>query len=129
MSWFRCKCNHVIDDKYADLPYKGYLYADQDQDRRQSAFEHIADFVTAREHGMQEQFLTRFFGEPYPKDLNVAEVVSDIFDKITGGTESPLYECEQCGRLWLDSNRSETLLTYQPEQETRGVLNSAEEEK
>ncbi len=33
-----------------------------------------------------------------------------------------MYECEQCGRLWLDWPPDRTMVSYVPDEETRGML-------
>jgi hypothetical protein len=122
MSGWRCHCGHIIRDNTDNLPYKARFFADGDQ----WAFDKLVDFyvglIQAREEGRQGEFLTRHFGEGYPQNLTLEEIVGDGMS-VLFAAERLMYECENCGRLYLEPvPRARQLVRYLPESEVRGVL-------
>jgi hypothetical protein len=119
-----CQCGHLIRDTTDNLPYKALFFADGDY---AASFErHItfcAGLIQARDEGRQDEFITSHFGENYPKDLSVEDVVSDNVAGLLAAMGHLMYECENCGRLYLQPFlRKNQYVSYVPEGEVRGVL-------
>ncbi len=126
MSKLRCLCGYIISDQTEDLPYKAEYFADEDYEGSYGAFIHfIAEFIQMEQQGARNAFLATYFGEKYPQDLTVSDIVSDALTGIRVAFGHTIYECENCGRLWLQRIPGKnSYVPYMPETETRGVLKS-----
>lgn len=121
MSKMRCLCGHTIVDQTVPLLYKAEFIADADfEGYSDRFFTFVADLVKARE---QDVFLSNNFGENYPRDLDVSSIVSDDLVGLRVVYGHTMYECENCGRLWIQPDPEKNrFVSYVPEEETRGVL-------
>lgn len=101
MSRLFCTCGHTITDITDYLPYKAYYTPDEDMEQAlHDAEEKYRATVEARERGEVRVFIHPVF--------TVARV---------------MYECEACGRLWLQTERhTNEFVPYQPESAKRGIL-------
>jgi len=130
MSKFGCRCGHVIVDQTDFLPYKAEVLSDQDSERVwDDASAAVAAFCALRTAEERRRWIAAHFDEHYPLDLPDASVIHDI---ITAGMlrhGRTLYECEACGRLWLQLRPDENRwVSYAPEEpQATGVLRSAAE--
>lgn len=129
MSKWPCTCGHIIADSTDYLPYKGYFRADQDQDEYYSVIDQLAEFIHAREIGEQERFFARHYGGKPPTKTDVKDVITSILARSRSRLERIMYECEQCGRLWIDYPQGQTMLAYHPEHDQRGILGTIKEEQ
>lgn len=126
MSRFVCECGHVIVDQTDFLPYKAMFYSDQDTEACvDELIQDIAKFIEAREQGRQDEFLEIGFSKNYPKNLNISDIINDImigYEAVFGRT---IYECEQCGRIWMQTEPgTNEYVSYFPEGEVREILRS-----
>lgn len=130
MSKLRCLCGHVIVDQTDYLPYKAYFIADEDEeDFFQSAVSAIAEFVLVREQGKLEEVYGRRFVEVYSKDSGLKDFLHDTLAAGYVGSGRELYECEQCGRICIQSrDKDEQFFPYRPEKDERGMLRSIRKE-
>jgi hypothetical protein len=123
-----CKCGHIIVDQTDNLPYKGINFADEDDDRSFGKLaEYWADFCLAVKEGKKEEFVTQHFGEGYPNNLEVVDIASDMIGGLLAVFGRQMYECADCGRLWLtarDKEGQRIMASYAPESDIRGVLRS-----
>jgi hypothetical protein len=125
MSKIKCFCGHIIVDQTDNLPYKAHYFADADYQASYEKFiAYCAELIQAREEGRQEEFITNQFGEDYPQqELDVSDYINDGLAGMLAVFGHFMYECEQCGRLWIQPDTFENkYVTYLPEGETRGVL-------
>lgn len=122
---FRCPCGHVIRDQTDSLPYKARFLADEDEEAIfEAAIESLEAFMTARETGKQDEFLGIHFGETYPKEIEMKSILNDLLSGVSLAARS-IYECENCGRIFFEKHPEEArLLSYVPEGESRGALQS-----
>jgi hypothetical protein len=73
--------------------------------------------------GKQNEFLARHFGEEYPKDLSVEDIIGDNVSGLLVAFGHEMFECEHCGRLHIQPILGDgELVSYKPETKTRGVL-------
>jgi hypothetical protein len=128
MSKLACTCGNIIRDQTDFLPYKARWISDQDEDD----FHHtlatvMAEAASALQQGKWQDFLNRQFTSEYPRDLDVQNVLSDLLTSVLIRFSRVLYECEECGRLWLQAEGNQ-FLPFLPEQPQRGVLKKARDQ-
>lgn len=134
MSKFGCTCGHTIKDQTDCLPYKGYIREDEDV---QKPIELLADvlarFIEAREQGQEAAFIHQF--ELSRGELEIyarhtverlagkpmSEVLSELIFPFWSNYDRVIYECEICGRLWVQLGDN-SYVAYQPETHERHVL-------
>lgn len=90
MSKLGCKCGHVIVDQTDRLPYKGSFINAVDED---SYFDEIEAILNS---------LQNF-------NSSAAQSYSQVIDKITSAyiqNSRDIYECTQCGRLWMQTSNN-----------------------
>ncbi|MGH2502310.1 MAG: hypothetical protein ACRDID_07315 [Ktedonobacterales bacterium] len=139
MSSMQCWCGHIISDRTDNLPYKARLGPDEEPFAPASKVaEEIAHYVEAREHNRQVEYLFEHVFQPVYDEhyLNLAQSEAERFAREPlsraftlllshswGGVGGRLvYECEECGRLWVESG--DHYVSYAPETDTRHVLRS-----
>lgn len=105
---FYCNCGNRISDTSDFLSYKGYLLADQDEE----------DYYDAIEQEIKNEKIT--------KDECVSNIVINLGVDYLGRA---LYQCKDCGRLFIEDESGENFYTFVPEGEiNKHVLNSKEGE-
>ena len=138
MSKFGCVCGYTIVDQTDNLPYKAHIREDEDT---QKPIELLVDVLTrlldARQQGRQAEFIRQFelsrgAGESYAegeanalRDNPLEEVLFHVIFPFWNNYDRPIYECEQCGRLWLQlgtNHRNIRWVSYLPEADERHVL-------
>lgn len=101
MSKLTCRCGHVIRDQTDQLPFKASIIRDQDEDRLLGRVGAAAtELVTAAKEGRIDQLIEERFGTNWRPSFRdaVEEIVTQPFiDEM-----SIAYECEACGRIWLN---------------------------
>src|SRR5262245_50232017 len=102
MSKLGCTCGHVIRDQTDFLPYKGRLLRDYDLEAVYDAIERECEaLIAAVVVGDRESWLRRHFLEMYPRDLPNGAVFHDFVCGLLREFMDDVYECEACGRLWV----------------------------
>lgn len=124
---FKCFCGNIIRDQTDNLPHKAEYFADEDYEANYGELvTFLAHLVEATENGEQAAFRETY---PNPKELDIADFISDNIAGFRARFGHHQYECEQCGRLWLQYDpRNNLYASYAPETEIRGVLRSREKE-
>jgi hypothetical protein len=125
MAKLGCTCGHVISDNTDNLPYKAYFLPDEEVYSTLDIFGgEVAEFLEARERGKQIQWLQEHGG--LPRDLTLKRILSRSFLHPIFGAGRMMYECERCGRVWLEASPNENhYLSYVPESARKGVLTHA----
>lgn len=134
MSKFGCTCGHTIKDQTDCLPYKGYIREDEDvQKPIELLAATVARYVEAREQGQEAEFIRQFEiarGEPEDaaqfvvgqlKGKSLSEIVFELIYPFWNNYDRQIYECEICGRLWVQLGDN-SYVAYQPETHERHVL-------
>ena len=130
MSKLRCACGNVIRDQTVDLPYKALFFADADYEAFEKFVDFCGDLIRAREAGRQIEFVKQHFGEGYPSDLDITDIISDDLAGLRAVFGHTMYECETCGRLWINNIiGNNDYYPYVPEGEARGILRSDRHKK
>jgi len=127
MSHIRCVCGHRISDITDFLPYKAYFLPDQDiEEAMEKSIEEAAQFADEWERGEHAGWLREQL-EPYLKEHGLGATIKFIaqhtFNHPTFKFGRPMYECEECGRLWLQKEPVTSMGKYDmPESPARGIL-------
>ena len=120
---FKCTCGHLVADETDGIPNKAKLVPDIEfetySDKADAA---IVDFITSIMDGRREEWMSRHFTEGYPTDLSNAEMLGDILDWIYLGQTKEVYQCDNCGRIWIEKDGVN--MSFMPEGEgSKGILN------
>jgi hypothetical protein len=120
----RCLCDAQIVDQTDFLPYKAAFVPDEDLERYQEPMiRFAADLARAWVDGQREAFLDAHFARSYPRDLDIKSLLSDFWTRQSVAYERRMYECEECGRLYVQTRPDKNeYVTYLPEDAARGVL-------
>jgi hypothetical protein len=109
MSKIGCQCGHVISDNMYIVPYKSSLLKDSD---KVNFFDwvtgEIQSYVLAVQASTATQWLLdRGYGKDYV-DLNLdhGNVLHDHIYSHYLGFNKDVYECEQCGRLHIQTKEN-----------------------
>lgn len=130
-----CICGHVMYDQTDFLPYKARILADEDT---QKPIEILADllarYVEAREQGrgaeiIREAIIREGEGEAWAEEQTpqiekkpLHEVFFDLIFPFWNRYDRQIFECEQCGRLWVQYESERRFVAYMPESDKRHVL-------
>jgi hypothetical protein len=124
MSKLGCTCGHVICDQSDLLPYKGRVLKDQD---REAVLEGIASDVALYIKSLLSEDKGEWIAQfPWLQGKENGAVIWGIMTQYCLKYPVDLYECENCGRLWVQKSvNSQEFVSYVPESsEIRAVLQS-----
>ncbi|WP_339471122.1 hypothetical protein [Pseudomonas sp. EL_65y_Pfl1_R83] len=114
MSKLGCKCGHVITDQTDSLPYKASLLRDEvENEFWEEVHGELKSFVAAAESG-DKVAIAEKFGELTPL-LSATDELQGRISSIYIHRMSTAYECQNCGRLWVQRDASERFVYYVPE--------------
>lgn len=126
MSHMLCTCGHDMPDNTDKLPYAGFAYVLRDQSTDQfwdEVYQDIASFATALAEDRRDAWITERFGERYPHGLANPSVLEDLITGLFGERSLALFQCENCGRLWVQEELYSSLYRpFHPEGEWRDTL-------
>ena len=115
MSKLGCKCGHVITDQTDSLPYKASLLRDEvENECWDEVHRELKPLVEAAESG-DKAMIADAFGELSPW-LSAAETLQDRISSLYTHRMSTAYECQKCGRLWVQKHDSKRFVSYAPEE-------------
>ncbi|MEP0909694.1 hypothetical protein NDI45_02035 [Leptolyngbya sp. GB1-A1] len=124
MSKLGCTCGHIICDQSDSLPYKGRVLKDQDHE---AVLEGIASDVASYIKSLLGKDKGEWIAQsPWLQGKENGAVIWDIMIQYCLKYPVALYECENCGRLWVQKGvKSQDFVSYVPENpEIRAVLQS-----
>lgn len=114
MSKLACTCGNIIRDQTDSLPYKASLIKDQQEER------FIADLaqemnalLTAAKAGSLETHLNEQYGNT-PWSPKATEVCYDIIGSTLLSNSVMAYECQSCGKLWIQKGVN-SFVPFNPE--------------
>ncbi len=101
MSKLGCECGSVISDTTDNIPYKGSIIRDQDDEALyDSVANDISAFIEALLQGKGEEWVRSYFLSGYPVDnIKNEEVVSDIISRHLLSHRLDIYQCMECGSI------------------------------
>lgn len=127
MSKFKCPCGNVISDVLYPCETRGKILRQADDERYYGAVvERIRDFCAAVASDQRSAWIRGSLGKDYPKELDDADVISDLIAACDLSYSILIDECEQCGRLHLQNKPgSPGLVSFAPDVgKYTGVLRS-----
>ena len=132
MSKIKCVCGNIIVDQTDNLPYKAQFFADEDYEASYEKFiAFCVRLIQAKDEDKLSDFIKQEFGEKYPvEQLSLEDFISDSLTGMRATFGHTMYECEVCGRLWVQYNtHKDTFASYMPEGDLRGILSSDKRKK
>ncbi len=61
----------------------------------------LTSFLHAVGTGRRSDWVRGHFGEDYPLNLSDAEVIDDIYSKVSDDKGRSIYQCPKCARLYV----------------------------
>ncbi|GCF11755.1 hypothetical protein [Dictyobacter arantiisoli] len=132
MSKFLCRCGYVIIDQEDYLPYKASFFLDADTNISFERFySYLQDLQIALNEGDIQDFFKKTHGEDVVQEsFSLEDSIAMMFGGLIAVFGHTMYECEQCGRIWLQFHRDmNRFIPFHPESDIRGVLKSDTDEK
>jgi len=126
MSKLKCICGHNIVDQTDFLSYKAEYFSDEDNELYYGKLTSFLEkLVKEPTQDREDQFADGRFTEKHSSRLALSDEINDFLAGLRMIFAHDMYECEQCGRLWIqpDPARNE-LVPYLPETNQRGILKS-----
>jgi len=124
MSKLGCRCGHVITDQTDSLPYKASLLRDEvENEFWDEVHRELKPLVESAESGDKAAIadaLGQFF-----TSFSAADELQDRISSLYIQRMSTAYECQKCGRLWVQKQDSEKFVSYVPEEGTYGAILAA----
>lgn len=134
MSKLGCTCGNTIVDQTDFLPYKAYIREDEDTQKPiELLAELLSQYWEARQQGHEAEFIRQFelsqsateaWVEVLVRQLakkSLPQVLSDLIFPFWSNYDRIVYECEDCGRLWVEMENG-FFASYLPETDARHVL-------
>jgi hypothetical protein len=114
VSKFGCTCGHSIIDQTDYLPYKGQVLKDQDNE---AFFASTADALVEFMAGVRSGDLAEWHRKwPFLSGKTDVKVAWSLLGWFWRKFAIDVYECEQCGRLWVqEGTESERFVPFIPE--------------
>jgi hypothetical protein len=102
MGKFACRCGYVIHDSSYPCVSSGSLLWEPELETASGEINNtVTDFLRAAAGGRKAEWVRSYFGESYPADLSDADVIDDIYSKISHDKGRPVYQCMKCKRLYV----------------------------
>lgn len=124
MGRMKCKCGAAMVDVQIPNSYVGNVVSDADMDH---VYESIATELallieaTSNEQSRLGWIEKHFEVPPYPADASNYEIITDLISQINNRCSRSLWQCENCGRLWLqDKPYENTYRSFNPDEEWNG---------
>ena len=121
MSKLGCRCGHVIVDQTDSLPYKASLLRDEAENGFwDEVHGELKPLVEAAESG-DKAAVAQAFGE-FAHWCSATDELQGRISSLYIHRMSTVYECQNCGRLWVQKDASESFVSYVPEDEAYGAI-------
>ena len=102
MGKFSCHCGYVIHDSVYPCASSGSLLWEPEFETASGEINNaVTDFLLAATGGRKADWVRSYFGEGYPSDLSDADVIDDIYTKVSHDKGRSVYQCPACGRLYV----------------------------
>lgn len=116
----RCECGRITVDQSDNLPYKAHLIPDTQMEHIFGGAAELSDFIEAIGKGKRSEWIEKKFGEEYPKELTNTAIISDLF--MSKLKTRNMYQCENCGRVMIESSGGALEFFYPEGEEAKGIL-------
>ncbi len=127
MSKLGCKCGHVIRDQTDSLSYKaGFIPDKAFYPLYEEVYRNIGLFIESIKNNTRDEWIEAFFTSDYALlNLTDEQIVNDIFDRSYFETYRTMYQCENCGRIHIQEQRTNYFFSFLPDSaEARNVLDA-----
>ena len=115
-------CGHTIRDQSDSIPYKRNILPDKFYN---NFFDKILSLVETLKKAYEDESLhewVRIHHPNYGVD-NIPTVFHDILHALFLDYEKNIYQCEKCGRIWLETEKNK-YVSFKPEHEgNKNILN------
>lgn len=102
MGKFGCHCGYVISDSISPCPNAGELRWQTEIDlASDEIYATTKEFLKSVDEGTDKDWVNNYFGDIYPKDFSLSEVIDDIYSVVFGRKGRSVYQCPKCERLYL----------------------------
>jgi hypothetical protein len=104
MSHLGCTCGYSITDNSDKLPWKAYYLPDEDVEHALDAvMARVEEFIEVRERGQQQSYLWEEWISLAQPEHTLRDLLHHMFSHPAFTFGRKLYECENCGRLWVQA--------------------------
>lgn len=102
MGKLACHCGHMISDSTYPCSWAGELKWETESElQSQKIYEDVTEFLLSVENGKNIEWISNYFNESYPNDLNVASIIDDIYSKNLNEQGHNVLQCSECERLYI----------------------------
>ena len=123
MSRLGCVCGHSIPDHTDNLSYKGYIIRDKHFEDLHIALDDMAAYSVAERDGKGQEWLIARIEEAYAqRQPNIAHVISTIWLRFFVKRKRDIYQCECCGRIWIQGENNHFFSFVPEKSDSQGVL-------
>jgi len=132
MSKLGCECGGIISDTTGNIPHKGSIIRDQDEEALyDSVAKDISAFINALLQGKREDWIRSYFLSGYPAaSIENEEVISDIISHHLLPRRLDIYQCMECGSIKipkaLESNKFSSFAAHEWEKGSPSILQAKE---
>ena len=114
MSKLACTCGNIIRDQTDSLPHKASIIKDQQEENFiQDLAQEMNSLLIAEKAGNLEAYLDKRYGNT-PWRPKAAEACYDIIGSALLNSSIMAYECQSCGKLWVQKGVS-SFMPFNPE--------------
>ncbi len=118
---FRCPCGDIVTDSSVDaFHHEARILRKQGfSGTYDNPAEKVAQFIDAIRQGKRKEWVDSFYGgRSRGVEIKDSEVVFDIFDLAHHGLGLDMYQCDACGRIFIERiPGSFTYRSFKPEDE------------
>ena len=134
MSKLSCECGNTISDSTDNIPYKARFIRDEDYHLKDKTLIDICSFIEAYKNGEKENWIRNYFGNDADVNIRNEWILIHIEMKNELNIEDVIYQCEECGRIKIETRNENNFASFIPENGNwkdilNGKLNSVTENK
>lgn len=115
MSKLGCQCGSIIADNSDNLPHKSRFIRDEDYHVRDKTIVDICSFMEAYKNGEKEKWLKSYFGNETNINISNEWILIYIGMKNEEHFEDIIYQCENCGRVKIETSKENEFASFIPE--------------
>ena len=111
----RCDCGHIIRDQTDSMPYKCDLLPDDGywDNIHEPFIKAVVDYARSVASGDRDGWISRHFGDEYPRDLDDESALSDLLSALMSRAPTA-YQCTECGNVLIPKRDGSGYLGFQP---------------
>lgn len=111
-----CECGYVIYDQTDFIPYKARLVPDQLSEKLfDGGAAAIAKLIEAIKAGKRQEWIEQTFPGGWAQNWSDAQLIEEVMSSPFWRYHRDVFQCEQCGRLWVQIGRANHYASFVPE--------------